>query len=256
MLVDLQEDWTHNLHLSGGILASLLHPEIPGLLSSPDSKPIEPQFYVLVAQSISALLEIAKDHQGHLPMSIPPWKTERSPPLVQMCHGTPGLLLLVAAALRNTMFVEKYWDSDWDFSPAIQTVRTQGLLSKGLGICHGTSGNALSLLLVADAYREASRSGILPEDLSVEEEVFCSAIRMLLVCGEAPPLIPKESSRFRVPDNPYSLFEGLAGTIWAWVVASDSIKSRLQDLEQGHPSIGDRGKRSNQHKHLGFPGLW
>lgn len=65
-------------------------------------------------------------------------------------------------------------------------------MKKGLGLCHGVSGNALVLLYAGD----------------VEQ-----ALAMLLEAGKMAPLA--EGAPYRTPDRPWSLFEGAAGYIAA-----------------------------------------
>ena len=52
-------------------------------------------------------------------------------------------------------------------------------------------------------------------------------LAFLLKSTELPPLVPGESSPFRTPDHPYSLFEGLAGAICAWLDACVIIRGYL-----------------------------
>src|ERR1700748_549460 len=81
-------------HLAG-IFSILLDPKLGGLYPTIESS------YADVADSITILCNICVSNKGHLPMSIPPWPSSRSDPLLQICHGTPGLLLLLASAGRN-----------------------------------------------------------------------------------------------------------------------------------------------------------
>ena len=69
------------------------------------------------------------------------------------------------------------------------------------------------------------------------------ALALLLKSTELPPLAPGESSPFRTPDHPYSLFEGLAGAVCAWLDACVIIRGNL-----------DKGTTSTKMV-LGFPGF-
>ena len=77
-------------------------------------------------------------------------------PLVQDCHGAPGILLRLAGMPRN---------ETWDrlLLGAAKLTWRAGPLTKGPGLCHGTSGNALALLGYArrsgqDLWRERARA--------------------------------------------------------------------------------------------------
>ncbi len=61
------------------------------------------------------------------------------PPLVQDCHGAPGILCRLAAAPRSPA-----WDSL--LAEAGELVWRAGPLCKGASLCHGTGGSALALL--------------------------------------------------------------------------------------------------------------
>jgi hypothetical protein len=56
---------------------------------------------------------------------------------------------------------------------------------------------------------------------------------MLLLARQTPPYSKagEDGRIFRTADNPYSLFEGLAGTMSAWTEASLIIKARIAEME-------------------------
>ncbi|MCD0418360.1 LanC-like protein [Rubrivivax sp. JA1024] len=64
-------------------------------------------------------------------------------PLLQDCHGSPGILARLAEAPRTP---------EWDelLLAAGEAVWLAGPLSKGPSLCHGTAGNALALLRLAE----------------------------------------------------------------------------------------------------------
>jgi hypothetical protein len=91
----------------------------------------------LVKDTIDQLLR-TRFPSGNLPSSVGS-DTDR---LVHWCHGAPGLvpLLLEAhAAFGEPAYLAAAAD-------AARVVRERGLLRKGFGLCHGTSGNGLALL--------------------------------------------------------------------------------------------------------------
>lgn len=88
------------------------------------------------------------------------------------------------------------------------------------------------------------------------------AIAFLLEARNTQPFQvgPSASQYYRMPDNPYSLFEGLAGTICAWAEVCVVITAKLEetDAKRGDndkipSSDGDLGDIL-QNK-LGMPGL-
>jgi hypothetical protein len=89
------------------------------------------------------------------PMSDVARVAGRVPP-VQDCHGAPGILLRLAGMPRS-----EAWDRL--LLGAAELTWRAGPLTKGPGLCHGTSGNALALLSYArrsgqGLWRERARS--------------------------------------------------------------------------------------------------
>lgn len=209
-------------------------------------------------------------------MSIPPYPSSasRSSPLVQICHGTPGLLLLVGAATLHEP-LNAYRAPEWDEAIRLGTKRIwdEGLLSKGGGLCHGIAGNAWPWLILAGAEfgNMAQDSGKMSsiEEPSVAQkqeklpadELLSRALSFLLHTRETAPFKAESESRYRMPDNPYSLLEGLAGTICAWSEACVLITARLELIEMNQEaSVGDGGIGNEWYKDFlddlqGFPGL-
>lgn len=107
--------------------------------------------------------------------------------LVQWCHGAPGPLLLFVRAFevlkdaRYLAWAETASDVVWE----------RGLLQKGVGLCHGVSGNAYCFLAL---HRATGNARFLQ--------------RALQFALAADDLSIRQASR---PDHPWSLFEGAAG---------------------------------------------
>lgn len=78
-----------------------------------------------------------------------------------------------------------------------EVVWKRGLLRKGYGLCHGVSGNAYTFLQL---YR-----------LTGKVIYFNRAVRFAEWC------VSSAKRECRVPDRPYSLFEGLAGVTYFYV---------------------------------------
>jgi hypothetical protein len=192
-----------------------------------------------------------------------------------MCHGAPAILGLLGCALKHTELVLEHWEPNWNRAVCLATDRVweQGLLSKGGGLCHGIAGNAWPLLLLHDVFEYNSTTLVRARlnyttrtsDLDATEgslsgDFFLSqAVAMMLYARETPPYNASPetaSNNHRMPDNPYSLFEGLSGTLCAWAEASIVVKARLRKLEVGGEDIDqDPMFRMCRQKQLGFPCL-
>lgn len=212
-------------------------------------------------------------------MALPPMRFGQASELVQFCHGSPGMLILLAAVLKNKPLMQGYWCPDWDQTIYLGTQRIweEGILSKGGSLCHGISGNAWPWLMLHDAFEYHSedinearrayiqRSGIssLPDtDLSekLTPDFFLSkALALMLHSREtrpynsAPATTDKE---YRMPDDPYSLFEGLAGNVCAWAETCAVLQARLRKMELSEKGISfeeDSVFQNAMRSQLGFP---
>ncbi|KAL2845934.1 hypothetical protein BJY01DRAFT_247445 [Aspergillus pseudoustus] len=235
--------WAHGLT---GILSVLL--SVPTSILSPHLPSI--------GATISFLCEICINEDGHLPTCIPPRHTSssRTSPLVQICHGAPAFLALMACALQVPELVRDYWTPEWDTALRLATeqVWEEGLLSKGGGLCHGIAGNAWPFLMIYVAFEEnaavlntarGNDSHHMPLRDESEGSVgdpltpdffLARALAMLLHARETQPYnqIPETApDDYRMPDHPYSLFEGLAGTVCAWSEACVVLRGRLREME-------------------------
>lgn len=252
--------------IQAGILTILLACNSSELKSDEASR----NHFPLIANTISKLCDLCISQNGHLPSSLPPRSSSRPSPLVQICHGTPGLLLLLAQARRNIGILSSYWQPEWDEAIRLGTERVweEGLLYKGGGLCHGIAGNAWPLLALHNSYfnnlvgaAAFGGSQATPSSTSLSADYFLSrALAFLLHARETLPF--KRSAitshkQFRMPDNPYSLFEGLTGTICAWSEACVVITTRLRKLEKLEraevTTQGDIDKEDEDE--LGIPGL-
>ncbi|XP_058448676.1 lanC-like protein 3 homolog [Malaya genurostris] len=110
--------------------------------------------------------------------------------LIHWCHGCPGAVYLLAKAYL--IFKEdKYLLA---CRKSCQAIWCQGLLRKGPGICHGIAGNGYAFLLM---YR-----------LTQERKFFYMAAKFMEFLTTDQFL-----NGARTPDRPFSLYEGLAGTV-------------------------------------------
>ncbi|XP_030407286.1 lanC-like protein 2 [Gopherus evgoodei] len=126
-----------------------------------------------------------KFRSGNYPSSLSN-ETDR---LVHWCHGAPGVIHMLMQAYK--IFKEdKYLKDAMDCSDVIWQ---RGLLRKGYGICHGTAGNGYSFLSLYH--------------LTEDKKYLYRACKFAEWCLEYG------AHGCRIPDRPYSLFEGMAGAI-------------------------------------------
>lgn len=212
-------------------------------------------------------------------MSIPelPSSTTRASPLVQVCHGTPGLLYLLACARSTGDFVKAYWAPECDEAIRIGSERVwvEGLLLKGGGLCHGIAGNAWPWLVLHDAFEDGTDAISLSRDAFTSAEGAGTALketrgmseddflsRALAFLRQATKIQPlnTESDEYRMPDKAYGLYQGLSGTICAWAEACVVLVARLRKLDlheqsgEGNWQEDEFFKKHSLHK-LGFPTL-
>jgi Lanthionine synthetase C-like protein len=213
--------------------------------------PVIEEKYPAIADTISALCHILIKNDGHLPMAVPEWRSKRPSALVQICHGTPGILVLLAVAGLNPVFSKAHWRPEWleTVARGSDVVWQQGLLSKGGGLCHGIAGNAYPLLLLSvvfsygyvtlgqnglDGLPEETKSVLLQDGHLSGDALLGKALAMLLECRNTRPFkidFAEGERHYRMPDHPFSLFEGLAGTACAWADAIAIIRARLRKFE-------------------------
>lgn len=240
-------------------------------------------YFPLIADTITGLCQICINNGGHLPSSVP-GRSSRPSPLVQVCHGSPGILILLACARKNTYLLTNYWSPTWDQATLLATERIweQGLLSKGGSLCHGLAGNAWPLLLLYDCFeygtehidtaqrnfKARSQIADVPDfsDKLTADYFLSRALAFLLHARESRPYSnsSKSSRDFRMPDSPYCLFEGLAGTVCAWAEACATIEARLRKMELDRKSSNINATSAFEddgvfqdlvRQQLGFPAL-
>ncbi|XP_060833144.1 lanC-like protein 2 isoform X2 [Bombus pascuorum] len=122
--------------------------------------------------------------------NFPPSIGSQTDKLVHWCHGAPGMTMLFCLAY------EIYEDEDY-LKTAVEcgeVIWSRGLLKKGRGICHGVAGNAYTFLSLFQQTKN---------------------IKYLYRAGKfADWCMNHEARHSRSPDRPFSLFEGIAGTIY------------------------------------------
>ncbi|KAK0175921.1 hypothetical protein PV328_000110 [Microctonus aethiopoides] len=139
--------------------------------------------YLLTLETPSANYPCALDEIGNN-------KRSEEDELVHWCHGAPGMIYLFANAYLRWQD-QRYMDA---IKRAGDLIWRKGLLRKGPGICHGIAGNGYAFLLL---YR-------LTDDIIYLQRaaMFADFLRN-----------DNFKSNANTPDEPYSLYEGLAGTL-------------------------------------------
>lgn len=141
----------------------------------------------LISCSISALQE----SDGNFPIALGSEKkrnTEKR--LVHWCHGAPGIIHLLCKAYK-VFGDEKYLKA---CERAAGLIWEQGLLKKGPGLCHGVAGNAYAFVVLFKLIKNP--------------KYLYRAVKFMDYLNDKTF---KRSAR--TPDRPFSLYEGLAGTV-------------------------------------------
>lgn len=162
-------------HGLAGIYYTLMQP-----LSNLDQEAL----FDLVKPSIDYLRH-KKFRSGNYPSSL----SNESDRLVHWCHGAPGVIHMLLQAYK-IFKEEKYLKDAIECSDVIWQ---RGLLRKGYGICHGTAGNGYAFLSLYH--------------LTQDKKYLYRACKFAEWC------LDYGAHGCRIPDRPYSLFEGMAGTI-------------------------------------------
>ncbi|XP_015710381.1 lanC-like protein 2 isoform X3 [Coturnix japonica] len=185
-----------------------------------------------------------KFRSGNYPSSLSN-ETDR---LVHWCHGAPGVIHMLMQAYK-TFKEDKYLKDAMECSDVIWQ---RGLLRKGYGICHGTAGNGYSFLSLYNLTQDkrylyrACKAFILMGDFSHPDICWenntasCRQSRRLLesmnntfMIQFAEWCLEYGAHGCRIPDRPYSLFEGMAGAIHFLSDISVPETSRFPAFELG-----------------------
>lgn len=211
-------------------------------------------------------------------MALPPMSFGQNSEFVQLCHGSPGILILLSAALKNGPLTRDHWCPDWDQTIYLGTQRIweEGILSKGGSLCHGISGNAWPWLMLHDVFEYHSsdikearrtytqRTGILSPASDFSEDLtpdffLSKALAFMLHSRETRPYNSASTNaekEYRMPDDPYSLYEGLAGNICAWAETCAVLQAKLRKIELSAKGVShedDSVFQQAMRSQLGFP---
>jgi hypothetical protein len=201
--IPLMWEWHSSLYLGAahgvtGILHSLL--DFPVELLQVDERALK-----TIDQTLEQLNGYCFE-SGNLVSSLPQSGDfkDKKDRLVQFCHGSPGHVLLLVQ-----MFVAsrtKYGAKHLTMAKQIveSTIFPRGILRKGVGLCHGISGNAYCFLSVHNAELKESTEG-------KREHQHNSWLRYAYTYANFA--LDNFDELEKIPDRPYSLFEGLAGLV-------------------------------------------
>ncbi|XP_012275203.1 lanC-like protein 2 [Orussus abietinus] len=127
-----------------------------------------------------------KFSSGNFPSSV----GNKADKLVHWCHGAPSFAMLFS--LASEIFKrEDFYEIAVECG---EVVWSRGLLKKGYGLCHGVAGNGYTFLYL---YKQT-------KDIKY----------LYRACKFAEWCMDYGTHQSRTPDRPFSLFEGLAGTIY------------------------------------------
>ncbi|KAH1016172.1 hypothetical protein HUJ04_007440 [Dendroctonus ponderosae] len=174
-----QVEYLGAAHGISSILQSIL--SVPGYLDEnpSDANDIKISIdYLLSIQTPEGNFPAATDDIGH------------ESKLVHWCHGAGGVFYLMAKSYL-VFQEEKYLQSCRRMADLIWH---KGLLKKGPGICHGVAGNGYVFLIM---YRLTSEPQYLYQAICFYQFMESDAFK----------------SNARTPDCPFSLYEGVAGTV-------------------------------------------
>jgi hypothetical protein len=155
----------------------------------------------MMEHTIRALNESCCQPSGNLSSSLGSQKDD----LVHWCHGGSGHILLLVKAYEVFGREEYILHAE---TIAQYVVWPRGLLRKGVGLCHGISGNAYALLAVhhGKALQRSRKTRYVQSTVNAMNGIWLK--RALLFGSFALDKLPELEN---IPDRPYSLYEGLGG---------------------------------------------
>lgn len=142
--------------------------------------------------SLSELLRPSVDYVRHKKFrsgNYPSSLSNETDRLVHWCHGAPGVIHMLIMA-HGVFKEEKYLR---DAAECGEVIWQRGLLRKGYGLCHGTAGNGYAFLSLYHATQDKKY--------------------LYRACKFAEWCLDYGTHGCRIPDRPYSLFEGMAGAV-------------------------------------------
>ncbi|KZV75025.1 hypothetical protein PENSPDRAFT_681467 [Peniophora sp. CONT] len=178
----------------------------------------------VICNTVEHLLFL-QDPSGNWPSSAStmPVIIPKSSELVQWCHGSTGVIPLLASILQRAKALRLSSDlrsatlSSLDRAAALTYAR--GLTRKGPGLCHGASASACALLMLADC------SAIPPE---ARQRHLWHGMHLAQCIAELQP-----RGGFADGDRPSSLYEGLSGACVAVAIVVCKLDTLLGRSRSG-----------------------
>ncbi|KZT61251.1 hypothetical protein CALCODRAFT_24311 [Calocera cornea HHB12733] len=221
---------------------------------------IEPYLNGHILPTLDWLLD--QQSEGNIPRAYPAEGPHIGGPawVCQYCHGAIGTGLVLGAYKHLVPFptegyiprsiVQKRQNRDKCWDDCLEFIWREGILSKGICICHGITGNAVPFLAKAAYDLKQGKT----DSLSLGR-----ALAMLRLATGLPPLnMPQSEQSLTRPDGepafrplmlPYYLFQGLAGALCVWADALVLLNNAAQEVENvtsgmiGFPLCGGLGVR-------------
>uniref|UniRef100_A0AAY4DKP4 Glutathione S-transferase LANCL1 n=1 Tax=Denticeps clupeoides TaxID=299321 RepID=A0AAY4DKP4_9TELE len=188
-----QEQYVGAAHGLAGIYYFLMQ---PGFVAGQD------RVQSLVKPSVDFVCQL-KFPSGN----YPPCVGDERDLLVHWCHGSPGVIYMLLQAYK-VFGVKQYLE---DALQSGEVLWQRGLLKKGYGLCHGAAGNAYGFLALYKVTREARH--------------------LYRACMFADWCMNYGKHGCRTPDTPFSLFEGMAGTIYFLADLLQPMRSKFPAFE-------------------------
>nr|XP_055062092.1 glutathione S-transferase LANCL1 [Misgurnus anguillicaudatus] len=170
-----QEEYVGAAHGLSGIYYYLMQPGFVG----------EDRIVSLIKPSVNYVCQL-KAPSGN----YPPCVGDSRDLLVHWCHGSPGVIYMLIQAFK-VFGVKQYLQ---DALHCGEVIWQHGLLKKGYGLCHGAAGNAYGFLALFKITQDPKH--------------------LYRACMFADWCMNYGRHGCQTPDTPYSLFEGMAGTIY------------------------------------------
>ncbi|KAG6877626.1 hypothetical protein C0993_005538 [Termitomyces sp. T159_Od127] len=181
-----------------------------------------------------------QDPAGNWPSKAPDGAVvEHKNDLVQWCHGATGMLMLLSRASlkRSGIILDETLLKKVNSAirKGARIVYHHGLLTKGVGVCHGVAGSVYALLAasrVLDAH--TTHNGPLIPLTDETSKQLRRAVHLAVLAADFEKLT--KNGEMRNPDRPWSLYEGSAGMCCAW---ADVLRSLTGHDIGGVPGFDD-----------------
>lgn len=183
-------DYQGAAHGTAGILYLLL--QFPSWCQEPPTQP-------WIAATLESILN-SQLPSGNFPDVAGRTRDE----LLHWCHGAPGTVYTLYHAHKLKVLGEDKTILR-SLDQALQTVWERGLLRKGFGLCHGIAGSGYTFLMM---YRYTGS-----EEYLYKAHKMAEAIRSDEIGKEVEVFVDPQRYSVGVADFPYSLMEGLGGTV-------------------------------------------